>query len=101
KPIAFATRQAAEPLGFTEGPFAGSEGWRARYGDQPVNQFVGAEMIAAKWGISRQDQEEFALRSHQRALRAIDGGRFDRETVAYGTVAVDEGPRRDTSLEKM
>src|SRR6478609_4069066 len=73
-PIAFATRQAAEPLGFTEGPFAGSEGWRARYGDQPVNQFVGAEMIAAKWGISREDQEEFALRSHQRALRAIDEG---------------------------
>src|SRR5438874_11728663 len=38
-PIAFATRQAAEPLGFTAGPFAGSEGWRARYGDQPGNQF--------------------------------------------------------------
>ncbi|CAM5687952.1 Acetyl-CoA C-acetyltransferase OS=Streptomyces alboniger OX=132473 GN=CP975_30860 PE=3 SV=1 [Streptomyces alboniger] len=53
-PIAFATRQAAEPLGFTQGPFAGSEGWRARYGDRPVNQFAGAEMIAAKWGISRQ-----------------------------------------------
>jgi acetyl-CoA C-acetyltransferase len=100
-PIAFATRQAAEPLGFTEGPFAGSEGWRARYGDRAVNQFVGAEMIAAKWGISRQDQEEFALRSHRRALRAIDEGRFEREIVACGQAAVDEGPRRDTSLEKM
>jgi acetyl-CoA C-acetyltransferase len=100
-PIAFATRQAAEPLGFTQGPFAGSEGWRARYGDRPVNQFAGAEMIAAKWGISRPDQEEFALRSHRRALRAIDEGRFERETVAYGAVTVDEGPRRDTSLEKM
>ena len=100
-PIAFASRQAAEPLGLTEGPFAGSEGWRARYGTRPVNQFAGAEMIAAKWGISRQDQEEFALRSHRRALRAIDEGRFERETVAYGAVEVDEGPRRDTSLEKM
>ncbi|MGR6969829.1 acetyl-CoA C-acetyltransferase [Streptomyces cynarae] len=100
-PIAFASRQAAEPLGLTEGPFAGSEGWRARYGDQPVNQFVGAEMIAAKWGITRRDQEEYALRSHRRAVRAIDEGRFEKETVAYGDVTVDEGPRRDTSLEKM
>src|SRR5689334_8574351 len=66
-PIAFASRRAAEPLGLTQGPFAGSEGWRARYGDQPVNQFHGAELIAAKWGITRRDQEEFALRSHRRA----------------------------------
>ncbi|MEV7994122.1 acetyl-CoA C-acetyltransferase [Streptomyces sp. NPDC086077] len=100
-PIAYATRQAAEPLGFTQGPFAGSEGWRARYGDRPVNQFAGAETIAAKWGISRAEQEEFALRSHRRAVRAIDEGRFARETVPYGDVSVDEGPRRDTSSEKM
>ncbi|GGV18805.1 acetyl-CoA acetyltransferase [Streptomyces filipinensis] len=100
-PIAFASRQAAEPLGLTDGPFLGSTGWRARYGDQPVNQFAGAEMIAATWGISREDQEEFALRSHRRAVRAIDTGRFARETVPHGEVTVDEGPRRDTSLEKM
>ncbi|GAA0622849.1 acetyl-CoA C-acetyltransferase [Streptomyces crystallinus] len=100
-PIAFASRQAAEPLGLTEGPFAGSAGWRARYGDQPVNQFHGAELIADKWRISREDQEEFALRSHRRALRAIDEGRFVRETVPYGEVRVDEGPRRDTSAAKM
>ncbi|MFI9649796.1 acetyl-CoA C-acetyltransferase [Streptomyces sp. NPDC052040] len=100
-PIAFASRQAAEPLGLTQGPFAGSEGWRARYGDRPVNQFHGAELIAAKWGISRRDQEEYALRSHRRAIRAIDEGRFARETVAHGDVTVDEGPRRDTSLERM
>ncbi|MEV8557912.1 acetyl-CoA C-acetyltransferase [Streptomyces sp. NPDC051917] len=100
-PIAFATRQAAEPLGLTQGPYAGSEGWRARYGDRPVNQFAGAEMIAEKWGISRRDMEEFALRSHQRAVRAIDEGRFDREVVPYGEVTTDEGPRRDTTLEKM
>ncbi|MFI5974506.1 acetyl-CoA C-acetyltransferase [Streptomyces sp. NPDC051452] len=100
-PIAFASRQAAAPLGLTDGPFLGSTGWRARYGDQPVNQFAGAEMIATRWNIDREEQEEFALRSHRRALRAIDTGRFERETVPYGEVAVDEGPRRDTSLEKM
>ncbi|MFJ9544374.1 acetyl-CoA C-acetyltransferase [Streptomyces sp. NPDC101225] len=100
-PIAFASRQAAEPLGLTQGPYIGSEGWRARYGDQPVNQFHGAELIAEKWGISREDMEQFALRSHQRAVRAIDEGRFERELVAYGDVTADEGPRRETSLEKM
>ncbi|MFF7241207.1 acetyl-CoA C-acetyltransferase [Streptomyces collinus] len=100
-PIAFASRQAAEPLGLTDGPFLGSTGWRARYGDRPVNQFAGAEMIAAKWGISREEQEEFALRSHRRAVWAIDTGRFERETVPCGEVTLDEGPRRDTSQEKM
>ncbi|QCW77298.1 acetyl-CoA C-acetyltransferase [Streptomyces sp. S6] len=100
-PIAFASRQAAEPLGLTEGPYAGSEGWRARYGDAPVNQFHGAQLIAEKWGIGRRDMEEFALTSHRRAVRAIDEGRFARETVPYGDVTVDEGPRRDTTLEKM
>ncbi|WP_406015255.1 acetyl-CoA C-acetyltransferase [Streptomyces sp. NBC_00984] len=100
-PIAFASRQAAEPLGLTGGPYAGSAGWRARYGDAPVNQFHGAQLIAEKWGISRQDMEEFALRSHRHAIRAIDEGRFARETVALGDVTTDEGPRRDTTPEKM
>jgi len=45
--------------------------------------------------------EEFALRSHQRAIRAVDEGRFAKETVPYGELTVDEGPRRDTTLEKM
>ncbi|MFD9790565.1 acetyl-CoA C-acetyltransferase [Streptomyces sp. NPDC059070] len=100
-PIAFASRRAAEPLGLTEGPFAGSAGWRARYGDRPVDQFHGAELIAERWGITREAQEEFALRSHRRALRALDEGRFARESVAYGEVDADEGPRRDTSAAKM
>src|SRR5579871_3971067 len=60
---------AAEPLGFTD-PFSGSEGWVARYGDQEVSQFRGAEMIAEKWGISREDMEDFAIESHRRAIRA-------------------------------
>lgn len=100
-PIAYASRQAGAPLGLTEGPFQGSEGWRARYGDAPVDQFHGAELIAEQWGISRAEMERWALRSHQRAVRAIDEGRFEREIAPYQDHAVDEGPRRGTSLEKM
>ncbi|MEG3627650.1 acetyl-CoA C-acetyltransferase [Streptomyces poriticola] len=100
-PIAFAARQATGPLGLTEGPYAGSAGWRARYGDRPVSQFHGAELIARTWDISREAMEEFALRSHRRAVRALDEGRFDRETVTVGDTTRDEGPRRDTSREKM
>ncbi|MEU8545873.1 acetyl-CoA C-acetyltransferase [Streptomyces roseoverticillatus] len=100
-PIAYAVHQAAVPLGLTQGPFAGSEGWRARYGDRPVSQFHGAELIARQWGIGRPAMEEYALRSHRRAVRAADGGRFDRELAPYGGLTADEGPRRDTSLEKM
>jgi acetyl-CoA C-acetyltransferase len=58
-------------------------------------------MIAEKWDISREQMEEFALGSHQRALAAIAEGRFDREIVPIGDAIVDEGPRADTSLEKM
>ena len=98
-PIASAMT-VAEQFGFTD-PFSGSEGWRARYGDEEVSQFRGAELIAEKWGISREDMEAFAFESHQRAVRATDEGRFEREIVPYGEVSVDEGPRRDTSREKM
>ncbi|WP_149183978.1 acetyl-CoA C-acetyltransferase [Streptomyces sp. TRM49041] len=100
-PIGYASRQAAVPLGLTDGPFAGSAGWRARYGDAPVHQFHGAERIAREWGITRRDQEEYALESHRRAVRALDEGRFARETAPYGDVTADEGPRRDTTLERM
>ena len=98
-PIA-AALTAAEPFGFTD-PFSGSTGWVARYGDQEVSQFRGAEMIAEKWEVSRHDMEVFALESHERAIRAQDEGRFDTEIVPLGDVRVDEGPRRGTSLEKM
>src|SRR5438477_3625442 len=50
----------AEPLGFSD-PFSGSSGWVARYGTQEISQFRGAEMIADKWGVSREDMERFAL----------------------------------------
>jgi acetyl-CoA C-acetyltransferase len=100
-PIAYSSLGAAVPLGLTEGPYAGSIGWRERYGDQPVSQFHGAELIAQKWDISREDMERFALQSHQRAAHAIDEGRFAREIAPYGDVVHDEGPRRDTTLAKM
>jgi acetyl-CoA C-acetyltransferase len=90
----------AQPLGF-ETPFKGSRGWEARYGTQEVSQFRGAEMIAEKWGCSREDMEAFALESHSRAIRAIDEGRFAGEIAPLGEVRHDEGPRRDTSLERM
>jgi acetyl-CoA C-acetyltransferase len=90
----------AQPLGFSD-PFSGSKGWVERYGTQEVSQFRGAEMIAEKWGITREDMERFALESHRRAIRAIDQGRFSDEIAPIGEVKNDEGPRRDTSLEKM
>ncbi|TMK22228.1 MAG: acetyl-CoA C-acetyltransferase [Actinobacteria bacterium] len=82
------------------GAFHGSEGWVRRYNTEPVSQFYGAEKIAEKWNISREDMEQFALESHRRARQAQAEGRFDREIVPFGDFAVDEGPR-DTTLEKM
>ena len=98
-PIASAMT-VAEQFGFTD-PFSGSEGWVKRYGDQEVSQFRGAELIAEKWDISREDMEAFALESHERALTAIDEGRFEREILPFGEITTDEGPRRGTTLEKM
>jgi acetyl-CoA C-acetyltransferase len=98
-PIAYAM-VAAKELGFTD-PFSGSKGWVARYGDQPVSQFRSAEMIAEKWNITREDMEQLALASHERAIHATDEGYFDREILPYGDLKHDEGPRRGTSLEKM
>jgi acetyl-CoA C-acetyltransferase len=95
-----AAMTVAEQFGFTD-PFSGSKGWVDRYGTQEVSQFRSAEMIAEKWDISRRDMEVFALESHERAVRAIDEGRFEREIVPLGDFAVDETPRRGTSLEKM
>jgi len=90
----------AQPMGFPD-PFSGSTGWQQRYGTQEVSQFRSADMIAEKWNISREDMEQFALTSHHRAIRATDEGRFAREIAACAGVSADEGPRRDTSLEKM
>ncbi len=90
----------ARELGHPD-PFSGSSGWVARYGPAPVNQFRSAERIAAKWDLSREAMEGFALESHRRAIRAQDEGRFEREIVPTAEVLADEGPRRGTSLAKM
>jgi acetyl-CoA C-acetyltransferase len=76
-----------------ETPFSESPGWQSRYGDQEVSQFRGAEMIAEKWNISRDDMEQFAVESHERALRARAEGRFEQEIVPLGECTFDEGPR--------
>ena len=89
----------ADQYGFST-PFAESPGWLARYGDQEVSQFRSAEMIAEKWGISREQMEEFALASHERARTAIAEGRFESQIAPVGEFTTDECPR-DTSLEKM
>jgi acetyl-CoA C-acetyltransferase len=80
-------------------PFDSSPGWNARYGDEEVNQIRSAEMIAGKWGISREAMEEFSLASHQRAQAAWDAGWFDREVAPLEVLEKDETIRAATTLE--
>jgi acetyl-CoA C-acetyltransferase len=92
------------PIGAAMGPqdpFSGSEGWRERYGTEEISQFRAADLIADKWGIGRPEMERYALASHQRAIGAIDTGAFRTEIVPYADISQDEGPRRDTTLDKM
>jgi acetyl-CoA C-acetyltransferase len=91
---------AGQAYGF-EDPFRGSDGWLGRYGAQEISQFRSADLIAEKWDIGRAELERFALASHQRAVRATDGGHFAAEIVPYGGLAADECPRRDTSAARM
>ena len=92
----------------------GDAGWGAvneKIGERwpIVPQGISAEVLAEEWGLSREQLDEYSLESHRRAVAAIDEGRFEREIVpietgAGGAVvlfAVDETPRRDTSLEKL
>jgi acetyl-CoA C-acetyltransferase len=90
-PISSAMTVGAE-LGFAD-PFTGSAGWVARYGTGELSQFASAEMIAERWDITREDMEEFAVRSHERALKARAEGRFEAEIVPLGDCVADEGPR--------
>jgi acetyl-CoA acetyltransferase family protein len=82
----------------------------ARYQGRLVPQGISAELITEKWGLTRDEQDAFSLRSHQRAAAAQDAGRFDRQLVpvevpdphgASAWVRADEGVRRDTSMEKL
>src|SRR5437763_8937877 len=60
-----------------------------------------ASFVSRELGISREDQDRWALRSHERAVQAQDSGFFDDEIVAVGELTADESPRRDTSYEKL
>ncbi len=98
------------PMGASVGDSAGipyGQSIRARYSGVPgfadaapvpFNQGVGAEMIAARWGLSRTRLDEYALSSHARAAAASDSGAFAAELSPVDGVAADEGIRRETSL---
>ncbi|MCW0214604.1 MAG: acetyl-CoA C-acetyltransferase [Pseudonocardia sp.] len=77
------------------------DGWNARYGDQEISQFRGAQLIAEKWGLTREDLDTFSLESHRRAIAAIDEGRFADQIAPIAGLDTDEGARRDTSMEKL
>ncbi|HEX4578648.1 MAG TPA: thiolase family protein [Candidatus Dormibacteraeota bacterium] len=82
---------------------------RARYPNGLVGQGISAELIASRWGLSRRELDEFAVRSHGRAGEAADSGGFDAEITpltvpadgADLVVSADEGIRRGTSLERL
>ncbi|WP_423298994.1 acetyl-CoA C-acetyltransferase [Glutamicibacter nicotianae] len=86
------SNSAAKDFGFPD-PYTGSKRWAARYGEQEISQFRGAEKMAERWGLDRTQLEDFAVRSHERALNAQAQGYFDREILALDGLAADEGPR--------
>src|SRR6266542_3767305 len=71
------------------------------YPDVYLSTGLVAENHAREASVSREDQDAFALRSHQRAVAAIDSGRFSEEVVPLPDLKTDEGPRRDTSMEAL
>ena len=89
---------SARATGFPYGPRV-----MARYDDFSFNQGLSAEMVAAKWGFSRRDLDEFSVRSHEKAAAAIDRGSFIDQIVPIetdtGTFAVDECVRRGTNVD--
>jgi len=97
-PISSAMTCATE-LGFPD-PFTTSPGWVERYGPNEVSQFTGAEMIAEKWELSREEMEDFAIESHTRALKAQADGRFEAEIAPLNGLTFDEGPR-EPNVEKI
>jgi acetyl-CoA acyltransferase len=89
----------------------------ANYPDAYLSMGLTAERLAKRFGITREAADEFSLRSHQKALAALQAGKFEDETVSVSvsfttpngstpkkqeiTFKVDEGPRADTSLEAL
>jgi acetyl-CoA acetyltransferase family protein len=91
------------------GPYYGERATE-RYDDGLVNQGISAELIAEKWGLSREELDEFSAESHHRAARATEEGRFEDQIVpvpvegedgSVEKVTRDEGIRPDVNLEKM
>ncbi|NBE94614.1 acetyl-CoA C-acetyltransferase [Nonomuraea sp. KC401] len=82
-------------------PFPFGEMWVERYGKQEISQFRGAELMCEKWGYTREVLEQYAFESHQRAAKAIANGYFRDQIAPVNGVEDDEGPRADTTLEKM
>ncbi|GII79790.1 acetyl-CoA acetyltransferase [Sphaerisporangium rufum] len=82
-------------------PFPFGDMWVERYGKQEISQFRGAELMCEKWGFTREDLERYAYESHQRAAKAIANGYFREQIAPVNGVEDDEGPRPDTTLEKM
>ncbi len=82
-----------------------SIGWRftnpAFDADTTLTMPQTAERVAERWSLTREELDAFALRSHQRALAAQKNGHFDAEIVAVGEMTQDEGPRADTTAEKL
>jgi acetyl-CoA acyltransferase len=73
-----------------------------RYGVKGFNQGIGAEMVAEKWGFSRQQLDEFSLASHAKAAAAIDSGALDGQLAKLpGVLDADEGVRRGGTLESL
>jgi len=100
------------PLGSTmNGPgFPMSDAWMAACDNQMGSQFLAAQEIARRWGVSRSDMDELAVESHRRAARATAEGRFEREIVPLEVtladssmveVRSDEGIRPDTSFDAL
>lgn len=96
------------PMGASRRESNWSEELTSKY--EMIHQGLSAERIAEKWGYTRSQLDEFSLESHKKAIKAQEEGRFDREIMPIevkledgSTVVVtqDEGPRKDTSLEKL
>jgi len=71
------------------------------YPDVYLSTGLVAENHAREASVTRDEQDEFALRSHQRAIAALDAGRFNDEVIPLPELQVDEGPRRDTSMQAL
>ncbi|WP_446666787.1 thiolase family protein [Flexivirga sp. B27] len=95
----------ARPWAKPGASFDTSIGWRFTNpqfeADTTLSMPQTAERVAEQWKLTREEMDAFALKSHQRAVSARDAGRFDDEIIAVDDVKRDEGPRPDTTAEKL